>query len=182
MDTIQDVTAQCPQDLALVKKYINQVQSAILKIQQDENITDLQFVDYLELNELKCKKCHYLNFNSVPKKLSKLILTQSYFKNLTGLKQMIQLTELNINVCRIYDISELNYLRNLTKLSLETNNIKDISALKDLKLLTELNLNQNNIKSIQALKFLTKLLNLQFADNFVEDIFQIRNCFIFLKK
>ncbi|CAL6006590.1 Hypothetical_protein [Hexamita inflata] len=80
MDNIQDVTAQCPQDLALVKKYINQVQSAILKIQQDENITDLKFVDYLELNELKCKKCHYLNFQSVPKKQANSFLPSRILK------------------------------------------------------------------------------------------------------
>ncbi|CAL5977748.1 LPXTG_cell wall anchor domain-containing protein [Hexamita inflata] len=175
--TIQNSTmVQCAQDQSLVQKYKNQVISRVLEIEQDEFITNLQFVESFKLKELICKQCDNISFQTVPINLKKLIIIYSRVKNLTGIKQMTQLKVLDIYIdYHLCDISELSNLRNLTKLSLQSNNIEDISALKELKLLNELNLNNNKIKSIKPLENLTKLLQLQFISNKIEDLYPIRN-------
>ncbi|CAL6009908.1 Conserved_hypothetical protein [Hexamita inflata] len=193
--TIQDSTmVQCTQDQILVQKYKNQVISGVLEIEQDEFITNLQFVESFKLKELICCNCNNISFQTVPINLKKLIISYSRIKNLTGIKQMTQLKVLDISFKSIFintlqahcvtdycidhkicDISELSNLRNLTKLSLQSNNIEDISALEELKLLNELNLNYNKIKSIKPLENLTKLLQLQFICNKIEDLYPIRN-------
>jgi len=64
----------------------------------------------------------------------------------------------------------LKQLSNLTALDLSHNNIKDISALKELINLRRLNLSYNNIVDISALEYLTNLTLLDLGYNKIENI------------
>ncbi|CAL6009922.1 leucine-rich_repeat domain-containing protein [Hexamita inflata] len=164
----------CNYDSAMTEQYRRKVRSQFILIQEDSDIKNFKFVESFELQKLCLTRCDNVIFQRVPSNLKELTLYKSCVKTLTGIKQMTQLTSLQIESSKIHDISELSFLCNLTKLQLDNNNITNISALKELKDLAELNLNHNNIKSLQPLNNFAKLVNLQISDNQIEDLSPIR--------
>ncbi len=70
----------------------------------------------------------------------------------------------------ITDITPLRRLTNLRDLNLHTNAITDVSALSGLTSLTELRINGNQIKDISALSGLTSLTRLELTGNQITDI------------
>jgi small GTP-binding protein len=97
-----------------------------------------------------------LNLNSVNYK--ERILDFSFLKNLTNL------TQLDLKNNQISDISFLQNLTNLIQLDLKNNQISDISSLKDLKNLTDLNLGNNRISDTSDISSLAGLKNLKRLD------------------
>ncbi|CAL5977734.1 ABC_transporter substrate-binding protein [Hexamita inflata] len=164
----------CTQDSAMTDYYRRKVRSQFLLIQEDNNIRNFKFVESFELQKLCLTRCDNVTFQRVPCNVKELKLQQSCVKTLTGIKQMTQLSILQIDFSKIHDISELSFLCNLTKLQLYNNNITDISALKELKDLAELNINCNKIKSLQPLNDFAKMINLQISNNQIEDLYPIR--------
>jgi len=63
-----------------------------------------------------------------------------------------KITELDLSVNQLTDISVLKHLKKLELLSIENNKITDISALKDLKNIRELNISNNQIKDISVIQ------------------------------
>ncbi|MEG4456864.1 leucine-rich repeat domain-containing protein [Microcoleus sp. N9_A1] len=80
------------------------------------------------------------------------------------------MTELNLSLKAITDISSLGSLTNLTTLYLGLNNITDISSLGSLTNLTELDLNSNYISDISFLGSLTNLTTLHLNNTDIADI------------
>ena len=70
----------------------------------------------------------------------------------------------------ITDITPLRRLTNLRDLNLHTNAITDVSALSGLTALNELRINGNQIKDIRALSGLTALTRLELTGNQITDI------------
>jgi small GTP-binding protein len=97
-----------------------------------------------------------LNLNSVNYK--EIILDFPFLKNLTNL------TQLDLKNNQISDISFLQNLTKLIQLDLKNNQISDISSLKDLKNLTELNLGNNQISDTSDISSLEGLKNLKRLD------------------
>ncbi len=75
----------------------------------------------------------------------------NYVSDLSPLKKLTNLTEINLCWNEVSDISQLAQLINLTKLDLQRNQINDISALSNLTKLDELYLGWNNINDISPL-------------------------------
>lgn len=71
---------------------------------------------------------------------------------------------------KIKDISLLKELKELREIELPNNEISDISSLKYLNELTILKLGSNKIKNISVLRFLKKLKCLDLQDNLISDI------------
>lgn len=97
------------------------------------------------------------------------------FKNLSKLKILTQLKELNLTNSNIENIDEIYYLKKLKSLDLSLNKIYDISSLKELIELESLNLTSNQIKEIKDLKNLILLEKLKLGDNKIDDISIIHN-------
>jgi len=71
---------------------------------------------------------------------------------------------------QITDISDLRWLTHVTELNLRVNSISDIRALSRLTTLTWLNLFNNSITNIHALRGLTELQTLFISENEIKDI------------
>ncbi len=102
-------------------------------------------------------------------RLTSLRATDAGTRDLSGLENATNLTELYLWNNEISDISALSSLTNLTKLNLWDNQISDISALSSLTNLTELYLRNNKISDISALSSLTNLTELDLRHNKISD-------------
>jgi internalin A len=82
------------------------------------------------------------------------------------LKELKELTNLNLSGNNISDVSYLKELKGLTYLDLNDNNIEDVSYLKELKKLKNLNLSNNEkVKDFTSLIELKKIVNLDLSFN-----------------
>jgi len=149
-------------------------------------MSDLDIIKKIE-NELKIKfgkleeikwdsKGYTLNRNS---KVTGLGLSGCEIKDLnriiSPLKDLTDLTELNLSSNQLSDISPLKDLTNLTVLYLSYNQLSDISPLKDLTNLTELYLSSNQLSDISPLKDLTNLTVLDLRSNQLSDISPLKD-------
>jgi len=100
--------------------------------------------------------------------LTVLDLSENQISELSALKDLTQLTVLNLGVNQISELSALKDLKQLTKLDLRRNQISELSALKDLKQLTGLGLEGNQISELSALKDLSNLTLLWLQRNPIE--------------
>ncbi|CAG1023459.1 Internalin A [Patescibacteria group bacterium] len=90
--------------------------------------------------------------------------------DISVLKQLKNLSQLNLSNSQISDISVLKELKNLTQLDLSNNQISDISVLRELKNLFQLNLSSNKISNINILKELNNLSHIDLSNNKISDI------------
>ena len=89
--------------------------------------------------------------------------------DVTPLKDLTQLTQLNLSYTRISDVTPLKDLTQLTKLIPSNNQISDVTPLKDLTQLTTLWLGINQISDVTPLKDLTQLTTLYLEDNQISE-------------
>lgn len=156
--------------------------------------------DFSPLNEMKltaldvsytkitAKQFEMFSFD---KSLELLISDNTYFKDISFLKEYTQLRDLRLSNNEIADITPLTKMVNLIQLSLDSNNLTDISPLKmlpklrylllslnkltditDLENLTELvslTINGNEITSLQPLSELTNLFQINISNNPIQD-------------
>jgi len=135
-------------------------------------ITDISFVvDLRQLTKLALSQNDIEDFSSLNflVKLTHLEIHSNYnskgYKILPSIKDLKQLTSLDISFNQISDISYLKDLKQLSELLLNVNQISDISYLKDLKQLTSLNISVNQINDISYLKDLKQLTELNLSKN-----------------
>ena len=102
--------------------------------------------------------------------LTQLNLSGNGLTDISALKNLKNLTQLHLWNNQLTDISALKNLTNLTHLDLSHSQITDISALKGLTNLTQLNLGGNRLTNISALKGLTNLTQLNLGSNQLTDI------------
>ena len=84
--------------------------------------------------------------------------------------EMKGLTELNLSIKSISDLTGLESATHLNKLQLHHNNISDITPLTGLTKLSYLSIDRNNISDITPLAGLTKLSYLSIYSNSISDI------------
>jgi small GTP-binding protein len=97
------------------------------------------------------------------------IIEKKYNIDWSNPKDLTNLTELDLSINQITDISFLKDLTNLTELDLSSNQITDYSFLKNLTSLTYLDLSSNKITDISFLKNLTTLTALGLSSNQITD-------------
>ena len=82
---------------------------------------------------------------------------------------------LNLNKCKVDDLSFLEYFPNLDELNLDGCAIADITPLKDVYSLKKLSLAENNISDVLPLYNLTNLQYLDLSNNLIEDVYGLSN-------
>lgn len=95
--------------------------------------------------------------------------------DLTPLKTLSKLKDLNIAECNVSDISSLRYLVNLKSLRLDRNKISNISSLQHLTKLDKLFMDNNMISDLSPLRNLVELDWLFMNDNKISDISPLSN-------
>lgn len=104
------------------------------------------------------------------KNLSYLDLAWNDLAEITTLKELKKLTELYLNNNQLTEISALKELKNLNRLDLDDNQLTEITALKDLKDLNKLYLRGNHLSEIPPLKELKNLTHLYLYNNKLSEI------------
>jgi Leucine-rich repeat (LRR) protein len=98
-------------------------------------------------------------------------------KSLDGfesLRDLKNLTSLNLSGANVADLSALRELKSLTSLNLSGTKVANVSALRELKNLTSLNLFATEVADLSPLRELTSLTSLDLFDTEVTDISPLR--------
>ncbi|CAL6050770.1 leucine-rich_repeat domain-containing protein [Hexamita inflata] len=184
----------------MIQKYVEYSKSnySAVYFKDDLSITTLKFVEKLNKNELQVQLCYNLNFARVPMCVTNLDISRCNLQKLDGLRQMQQLTELQIfnnytpvqlqelqyltnlkcldvYLCKVTDITPIKYLNDLQILILSRNNIHDINPLMNLKNIVELQLIENKIIDLSPLQDLIQLKYLELSKNPIVHINALRN-------
>ncbi|MCU0288460.1 MAG: leucine-rich repeat domain-containing protein, partial [Acidobacteria bacterium] len=127
---------------------------------------------FQHLKFFRLENCRLVDISTIKelRGLEELNLSQNQISNISGLKELRKLRYLNLGFNKIFDISSLKELPQLTCLKLTDNKISDISCLNELQRLTELNLGSNKIRDISSLKGLKELIYLNLTGNQIKDI------------
>ncbi|CAL5992039.1 Conserved_hypothetical protein [Hexamita inflata] len=157
----------------------NLVQGKTLKITNNQEIDNIQFVDYFDIEELYIQNCYNIYFTKYPTKITKLTMNNCKLTTakIQGLEQMEQLTDLNLGLNALTDdsLETIGYLKNLTNLNLSLNRFNNTSKLGYLTSLKTLDLNQNAIKTLNGVEQLKQLENLDVSYNKLNLINQLEN-------
>ncbi|CAL6070118.1 leucine-rich_repeat domain-containing protein [Hexamita inflata] len=109
----------------------NLVQGKTLKITNNQEIDNIQFVDYFDIEELRIQNCYNIYFTKYPTKITKLTMNNCKLTTakIQGLEQMEQLTDLNLGLNALTDdsLETIGYLKNLTNLNLSLNRFNNTS-------------------------------------------------------
>ncbi|CAL6082269.1 leucine-rich_repeat domain-containing protein [Hexamita inflata] len=176
----------------LIDKYQTKVVLKMLKLEQQQDISSIKFVQAFKVTTLFVKKCFSINFQEAPTNILNLTVNQCQLQTVDGIQQMVQLQALNLQNNQLENIEELKYLINLTTLKLSDNKISDIKALdklcciqnlslahnplqnistvSTLHTLVELNLTKTNLSNISFIKSLLQLQRLTLSQNIITDI------------
>ncbi|WP_053104177.1 leucine-rich repeat domain-containing protein [Bacillus sp. FJAT-27231] len=144
----------------------------------DEEITDLTGLEFAtSLTDLELVRNQISNINALKnlKNLSELDLAVNNITDISALEGLTNLTELDLLNNQISDIRALKNLTNLTTLDLSVNQISDISALGNMIDLTNLDITNNEISNINVLGRLPNLDILYLSANQISDITELRN-------
>ncbi|CAL6115095.1 Leucine_rich repeats-containing protein [Hexamita inflata] len=164
------ISKQIIHDALMKRKYQTQVHNGKLIIQNDPSLQSIEFVDYINIKELIVMNCYNLILERCPKKALKLTINSCNLSILQGIEHMVQLTDLNLSMNQLKDISLLASLINLTHLDLGQNNIENINVLTNFKNLISLDLSQNLVADITAIAQLTQLQILDLSYNFISSL------------
>ena len=143
---------------------------------EDADIEDLTGLEY-------AKDLERLHLGNYYREVSKPA-TPNRISDLTPLKDLTNLTHLDLRWNAVENLVPLRDLRNLTWLILERNVVENLDPLRDLRNLTYLNLQENKIIDISPLANLTSMKTLRLdndyygfgtGDNKISDLNPLRN-------
>ncbi|CAL6070447.1 Conserved_hypothetical protein [Hexamita inflata] len=160
MEKNQVNNEQIVYDTDNIQKYKDQNVDGILQINNDQNLTSIEFTELIgqkKVTELIIINCNNLKLDRCPNAKNSAV------------------TKLTINCCGLYDLTGIQVMTKLTSLNLSLNKISDLSFLASLINLTSLDLSQNNIDNISVLSNFKQLHALDLSENLLEDISPLRN-------
>ncbi|CAL5973413.1 Conserved_hypothetical protein [Hexamita inflata] len=163
----------------MIIKYAEKVINESLAINDDQQLTSIGFVDYLNVTKLILNKCHKINFTEAPMQLRDLQVCVSKVQSLHGIERFQQLETLvfrNNSLHRLQnEISLLTELANLKLLNLAQNQLKEVCSFENLIKLENLDLSENKLKRINLLVG-PKLKNLDVSFNQLENADELKDC------
>ncbi len=121
------------------------------------------------LNLQNCKQTDLVLLKNL-NNLSRLNLSLNQITQLKSLKDLVKLTQLNLHKNSIAEITPLKELGNLTHLNLQDNQIAELRPLKELKNIHVLNLQANQISELKYLGVLSGLTGLNLSSNQIKDL------------
>ncbi|CAL5978018.1 Leucine-rich_repeat domain superfamily [Hexamita inflata] len=93
-------------DIDMINKYKQQIKNNILKITEPQ-LSSFKFVDQLNFKKLilncydKSQYKTHIEFSLVPLNITKLIIEDCALESISGIRQMTQLIELDLNTNRV---------------------------------------------------------------------------------
>lgn len=121
------------------------------------------------LNLQNCKQTDLLLLKNL-KNLTRVNLSLNQVSQLKSLKDLDKLTRLNLHKNSITEITPLKELANLTHLNLQDNQIAELRPLKELRNIQALNLQANQISELKYLAGLSGLSGLNLSSNQIKDL------------
>ncbi|CAL6006017.1 Conserved_hypothetical protein [Hexamita inflata] len=140
-----------------------------LKIENDDELEKLSFVNAFNIHKLCLKSCKNVKFQVVTN-VKVLQVNSSELQNLEGIQNWNQLLELKLDDNELENVTEPENLIQLKSLSLSSNKIKNVDSLKGLVNLTIINLSCNNIKNVDSLKGLVNLTSIDLSCNNIKNV------------
>ncbi|CAL6068567.1 Conserved_hypothetical protein [Hexamita inflata] len=152
-------------------KYQPQVQNGLLTINGDQNIKNIYFTDWLEINNMVLNNCSSLEFNLTPTKITSLTVNSSEISDLTGIENIKQLqTLILVSNSQMSCIKPVFSLTNIKSLTVNNITITSIAGIENMKQLQYLDLRDNCIISCEPLKHLVNLQMLFIDNNCIQDL------------
>ncbi|CAL5988674.1 Chain_A [Hexamita inflata] len=159
--------------MQLIKKYKQYIELKSLKI-TNVDFQSFKFVQELDVERLRILYSCNIKFTHVPNNITQLQIESCKLVNINGIGQMTQLLDLDLSSNSIVEISDIQYLNQLKTLKINYNQIENILPLQNLMSLTQLSLYQNRIVDISALKCLKNLDKLNLGQNLISSIHHLR--------
>ena len=108
------------------------------------------------------------------KQLTKLDLDNTQVSDLEPIKELKQLTELYLSGTQVTDLSPIKELKQLTTLGLYNSQVSDLAPIKELKQLTTLYLSYTQVSDLEPIKELKQLTELYLSYTRVSDLEPIK--------
>ncbi|CAL6052433.1 Conserved_hypothetical protein [Hexamita inflata] len=149
-----------------------------LSINDNQQLSSLIFIQYLNVTHLKLNRCHNVNFSEGAQKLKHWFVSNSKIQSLQGIQNFRQLETLvlrNNGLDRLpNELGLISELTNLNSLNIAQNRLEDLNWLK-LNLLESFDVSENRVKDISALAEFKDLKNLDISFNLVESVEALRD-------
>ncbi|CAL6028595.1 leucine-rich_repeat domain-containing protein [Hexamita inflata] len=171
-------------DQQMIEKYTNKIENHALKIEEELNVFNLEFIQYLDINKLELKNCCNLQPKLINNHIKELIvnncddfnLEEFQLENLEVLKCKCQVQFANCSLefkdAFVHSIVKFNKLK---ELSLNDYFGVDISPLSQMTQLMKLSLVQCGLGNVDSLKYLVNLVELNISQNQNVDITPLKN-------
>ncbi|CAL6050269.1 Conserved_hypothetical protein [Hexamita inflata] len=164
---------------SMLIRYRDKAINGSLTVNDDQQLTSIGFVDYLNIKKLILNKCHKINFTETPVKLRHLQVCVTKVQSLQGIERFQQLETLvlrNNSLHRLEkEISLFITLSNLKSLNLAQNQLKVVCSFDKLIQLENLDLSENKLQRTNLLAGL-QLKNLDVSFNQLENVDELKDC------
>ncbi|CAL6062016.1 leucine-rich_repeat domain-containing protein [Hexamita inflata] len=156
-------------DQYMIKKYKNIISDNSLHLMK-KKLKTIKFVENFDIKGLILDQCSDFHLQRVPTNIILLVIRDCKLNDVTGIKQMSQLQELDLSFNSIQNVNELSSLVKLVRLNLSHNILKSFPPLQGLKQLKYLYCNKNIISNLSGIQKLTNLTKLDLRFNRIFDI------------
>ncbi|CAL6064290.1 Conserved_hypothetical protein [Hexamita inflata] len=158
-------------DLVMFQKYQKMIQNDEVRIQGDENLTSILFMQNFAVQFLKLERCENLVPVFSSSRLKRMTISKCKIQTIEGLNGN-NVEQVNFSCNLLNDIKSIAKYQQLKILDLSFNQGIDITPIYNTRV-TELNLSNCQISNIQQLPLTLNILNL--SNNECEDISSLIN-------
>ncbi|CAL6040821.1 leucine-rich_repeat domain-containing protein [Hexamita inflata] len=116
----------------MAKRYTSQVKSGKLVVDNDQEITHFRFTDCIRATISCFNKCFKINFESTPKNLKELSITNSKLTSVQGVQKMTKLELVDFTNNSLIFIDPIKTLTGLKHVFVDGNHLHDLIIIKNL--------------------------------------------------
>ncbi|CAL6040835.1 Leucine_rich repeats-containing protein [Hexamita inflata] len=116
----------------MAKRYTSQVKSGKLVVDNDQEITHFRFTDCIRATISCFNKCFKINFESTPKNLKELSITNSKLTSVQGVQKMTKLELVDFTNNSLIFIDPIKTLTGLKQVFVDGNHLHDLIIIKNL--------------------------------------------------
>jgi internalin A len=160
-------------DNAKLKTFSDKEIEKVIRVAIGKPEGELTEVDYLKVGriDLHDRKINDISMLAKCKNLSVVRISYNpVFEDISPLKNLRKLRDLDLDSCNLSDLSPLAKLTNLVRLAVPNNNISDITPIADLRKLEELDIVNTRIVDISVLGNISSLKFLRIHHTPIMDI------------
>ncbi|CAL5985002.1 Conserved_hypothetical protein [Hexamita inflata] len=116
----------------MVKRYISQVKNGRLVVDNDQEITHFRFTDCIRATIACFNKCFKINFDTTPKNLKELSITNSKLTSVQGVQKMTKLELVDFTNNSLIFIDPIKTLTGLKQIFVDGNYLHDLKVILNL--------------------------------------------------